>query len=153
MKNYIVLFLTLICFMSCIETTKSQDTKVKNTSMQNLQKTEEAQSIVQKILDIPGIQWMYHSEDKERVPIKILATNEISENLILTKFQKRVSVLSASEIKNTETKAFVALEYHKIDSDTLQFKLAYAVEGVVVNGKMILQNGTWNLLNYDVIEQ
>ncbi len=147
MKKSILITLAVIGLISCKEVNKSTTAKTEN------QKKSEAAIIVQKILDVPQIQWMYHPEIEGRIPVKVLETKQIKKGLHLTKFGKKVQILSASDLKNKKGKDCVFITYQQTTKDTLSFKLSYPLEGVAAHGKLIRKGNKWKVLNTAVSEK
>jgi len=147
MKNYIVLFLTTICITLCFETTKSQNLNAKIKS----QETIKTQVIVQKILDIPEIQWIYHPEIKNRIPVKLLETKKINKNIQLIKFNKKIIIISTTN-ENT-CKDCLKINYRTINKNTISVKMAYPIEGVTLSGKLLRVNKEWKLFFLSITER
>jgi hypothetical protein len=158
LNRIIGIILTILLLISCkssekTETEKDSESENKITQTE-LIKSESIQSelIVQKILDLPKLQWIYHPELKERLPVKVLETETIEKNFNLNKFKQKVRILSKSELENEGIKDFVIIDKIKIVKDTAEFKLSYKIEGAGCSGKFFKQNGEWKILDYSVWE-
>jgi len=111
-----------------------------------------SEELIQKILDLPKLQWMYQPEVKNRLPIKILATKGINKNQSLSKFEQKVRILTASELKEKDIKDYIVFDTLEIIGDTTNFKLHYAIEGVGCSGKLVREKGEWSVVDYTVWE-
>ena len=150
--------MTLFFLISCknsekIETENNSESKNKLTQTE-LIKSESNQNelIVQKILDLPKLQWIYHPELKERLPVKVLISELIDEKLGLNKFGQEVRIISSVELEKEGIKDYVEFQKLEFKRDTLEFGLTYDIEGVGSAGKFIRENGKWKILEYGVWE-
>ncbi len=146
MKISILIAVSIICFISC---KKNYRSTILN---QEKLKKDEISPIVQLIIDIPEIQWMYHPEIKDRLPIKILKTKQINELEGVTKFDEKVKLFSLSELTSKKLDDYLLITLNEKTKDTVTFKLLYAVEGIKVYGKLIKQDKNWKIRNTNVIE-
>ncbi len=145
----------LISCKSSEETKAGKNSKSENKLTQKeLIKSESNQTelIVQKILDLPKLQWIYHPELKERLPIKVLETKMIKKNFNLNKLGQKVKILSKLKLENERIKDFVIINKIKIEKDTAEFELSYKIEDASCSGKFFKQNGEWKILFYSVWE-
>jgi hypothetical protein len=103
MKKIVGVILIILVFISCKNTPKTiaenQSYSENSITQSELLKSESNQTelIAQKILDLPKLQWIYHPEVKERLPVKVLESELIDKNLNLIKFGQKVRILSMSE--------------------------------------------------------
>ena len=130
MNKFHLIFVLGILSISCKE-------KKGNMQQNSSIIITENEQIIQKILDIPSIQWIYHPKKEERLPIKILETKQIHKDVQLTKFDKKVRIISFLEMKNEKIDDVLLITYAFVDKDTISFKLLHHIEGVVVKGKLI----------------
>ncbi|NRD24924.1 hypothetical protein HNV10_16840 [Winogradskyella litoriviva] len=156
MNRIIGFILTLLLLISCKNSEIAEMGK-KSESENSITQTEliksnQTELIVQKILDLPKLQWIYHSELEERLPVKVLETEMIKKNFNLNKFGQKVRILSKSELENEGIKDFVIINKIKINKDTTEFGLSYKIEGAGCSGKFLRQNGEWKILDYSVWE-
>lgn len=158
MKKIVGILLTISLLFSCNNSHKNQ-AEINSESENKLTQTESIKSesnqtelIAQKILDLPKLQWIYHSEAKERLPVKLLESELIDKNLNLTKFGQKVRILSISELEKEGIKDYVIFDRLKIGKDTTDFKLSYRIEGAGCSGNFLKQNGEWKILDYSVWE-
>lgn len=114
--------------------------------------SNQTELILQKILDLPKLQWIYHPEAKERLPVKVLETEQIGKDLKLNKFGEKVRILSLSELEKEGIKDYIIINELKIRQDTTDFELSYKIEGAGCSGKFIKENGKWEILDYSVWE-
>lgn len=124
-----------------------------NSTTEQLKKEKsETEQLVQKILDLPKLQWIYHPEVKERLPVKILESKIIHKTFELNKFDNKVLILSPTEIQSKEIRDY--LEFHKliIHQSTAKFELSFKIEGAGASGEFIKENGVWKILDYSVWE-
>jgi len=158
MKKIVGILLIIFFLTSC---KNSQKTKAENESksektitQSELIKSESNQTelITQKILDLPKLQWIYHPELKERLPVKVLETELIKKNFNLNKFGQKVRILSLSELEKEGIKDYVIIDKIKIRKDTTDFKLSYKIEGAGCSGKFLKENRVWKILDYSVWE-
>lgn len=150
MKNYL-LILALIILISCKKDKKSQ-TSESDTKIEHAIKNDEAELLVQKILDLPNLQWIYHPELKERLPVKVLKTEQIDKSFNLNKFGQKVKILSSSELEKQKIQDYVVFEKLSIKGDTAVFRLYYKIEGAGAKGKLVRLNSEWKILDYSVWE-
>lgn len=141
-KSTLILF-GLLLLISCKANKKSgaAESKINETEL-----------IIQKILDLPKLQWIYHPESPERIPVKVLETAQIEKDLDLNKFGQRVRIMSRTELENEGIKDFVEFDRLTIKSDTANFGLHYKVEGAGCTGRLVKVNGEWIVLDYSVWE-
>ncbi len=83
MKKIVGILLIISLLISCKNSGK-KETENKSESENELTQTEliksesnQTELIVQQILDLPRLQWIYHPELKERLPVKVLETEHI----------------------------------------------------------------------------
>ena len=158
MKKIFGFLLTILLLISCKNSDKKQ-AENKSKSENELTQTELIKSesnhtelIAQKILDLPKIQWIYHPEAKERLPVKVLESELIDKNMNLTKFGQKVRILSISELEKEEIKDYVIFDRIEIGKDTIDFELSYRIEGAGCSGKFLKQNEEWKIFDYSVWE-
>ena len=149
MKKSLLILFGLLCFISCKENKNPDSSGSKPGQME---KTNETELVVQKILDLPDLQWVYHPELKERLPVKVLKTEQITEKLDLKKFGRKVSILSPEELEKEHITDYVSIQLD-FSNDTLKFDLEYKAEGAVASGKMVKKNGEWIVVDYSVAEE
>ncbi|WP_026977930.1 hypothetical protein [Flavobacterium tegetincola] len=158
MKKIVAILLMFLVFISCKNTPKSiaenQLYSETSTTQSELIKSESNQTelIVQKILDLPKLQWIFHPEVKERLPVKVLESELIEKNLNLNKFGQKVRILSMSELEKEGIKDYVVFDKIVIAKDTNEFELHYKIEGAGCNGKLLNENGKWKVIDYSVWE-
>ena len=158
MKKIVEILLMFLVFISCKDTPKSiaenQLYSENSTTQSELIKSESNQTelIVQKILDLPKLQWIFHPEVKERLPVKVLESELIEKNLNLNKFGQKVRILSMSELEKEGIKDYVVFDKIVIAKDTTEFELHYKIEGAGCNGKLLNENGKWKVIDYSVWE-
>ena len=158
MKKIVRIILIILVFISCKNTPKTiaenQSYSENSITQSELIKSESNQTelIAQKILDLPKLQWIYHPEVKERLPVKVLESELIDKNLNLIKFGQKVRILSMSELEKEGIKDFVIFDKIKIGKDTTDFELHYKIEGAGCSGKLLKENGEWKVINYSVWE-
>jgi len=150
--------LTILLLISCKNSEKTE-TKKNSESENELTQTEliksesnQTELIVQQILDLPKLQWIYHPELKERLPLKVLETEHIKKNFNLNKFGQKVRILTLEELDKEEIKDYVIFDILEIKTDTTDFKLFYKIEGASCRGKFLNDNGEWRILDYSVWE-
>ncbi|PKR80605.1 hypothetical protein CW751_09535 [Brumimicrobium salinarum] len=158
MNKIVGILLTILLLISC-KNSQKMETENKSESKNELTQTEliksesnQTELIVQKILDLPKLQWIFHPELKERLPVKVLETEMIEKNFNLKKFGQKVRILSKSELENEGIKDFVIIDKIKIEKDTAEFGLSYKIEGAGCSGKFFKQNGEWKIRDYSVWE-
>ncbi|WP_156099834.1 hypothetical protein [Cellulophaga lytica] len=158
MNRIVGIILAILLMISCKNSEKTE-TKKTSESENELTQTEliksesnQTELLVQKILDLPKLQWIYHPELKERLPVKVLETAMIEKSFNLNKFGQKVRILSKSELENEGIKDFVIIDKIKIKKDTAEFGLSYKIEGAGCIGKFFKQNGEWKIIDYSVWE-
>lgn len=158
MKKIFGFLLIILVLTSCknsekIETENNSESKNELTQTK-LIKSEfnRTELIAQKILDLPNLQWIYHSEVAERLPVKVLESELIEKGFDLNKFEQNVRIMSLTELEKEGIKDYV--EFHKLEfkTDTLEFEISYKIEGAGSAGKFINENGDWKILDYSVWE-
>lgn len=123
-----------------------------DSNFMEVKKTNEPELLIQEILDLEDLQWIYHPEIKERLPVKILASELINRNLNLKKFDQKVRILSLSEMEEEGIKDYLEFHILMIKSDTAEFDLSYKIEGASASGKFVKENGDWKIVDYLVLE-
>ena len=87
----------VLLLFSCEKTPKiTEENQSKNTTTITQPEIDQTELIVQKILDLPELQWIYHTEIKETLPVKVLESQTINKSLNLNKFGQKVIILSRS---------------------------------------------------------
>ncbi len=150
MRKAVLIILGFILLVSCTENRKSQSSWT-NTELGQA-KLNETELVIQKILDLPDLQWIYHPELKERIPVKVAENQKIVNVLNLTKFGQKVKILKLSELEKEGIKDFVLFDSLVIKDDTAEFKLHYKIEGVGSEGKLVRKDGEWIIYKYSVWE-
>ena len=140
--------MTILLLISCRDSEKTETEKTSESE----NKITQTELIVQKILDLPNLQWIYHPELKERLPVKVLETETIQRSFNLIKFGQKVRILSKLELENEGVKDFVIIDKIKIEKETAEFGLSYKIEGAGCSGKFFKQNGEWRIIDYSVWE-
>jgi hypothetical protein len=118
-----------------------------------IQKKKNIGTLVQGILDLPKLQWIYHPEAIERVPVKVLASALVTKELRLTKFEKPVLILTEDEIKSKKITDYVNFKRLEFKGDTVTFYLTYDIEGAFADGKLFWTQDKWVVKNYRVGER
>ena len=150
--------MTFLFLISCKnsgikETEKTSESENKLTQTESIKsESNQTELLVQKILDLPKLQWIYHPELKQRLPVKVLETATIEKGFNLNKFGQKVRILSKSELENEGIKDFVIIDKIKIEKDTAEFGLSYKIEGAGCSGKFFKQNEEWKIMDYSVWE-
>lgn len=135
--------------ISCDKKEKDQLTTMK---VETEKKGNEIEILVQDILDLPELQWIYHPEVKGRLPIKILESGLVTKELNLSKFNKEVLILTKEELEINKIPDYVFIEELFFVGDTVKFYLTYDVEGAFADGKFVRVQGKWTPLDYAVGE-
>lgn len=115
--------------------------------------SSEIQVLIQDILDLPKLQWIYHPEVADRLPVKLLQSGLVTKDLKLRKFDNDVLILTQNELVVNKMTDYVFVEKLLFKGDTLSFSLTYDVEGAFADGKFARINGKWTILNYEVGER
>jgi hypothetical protein len=154
----VVKFFACLCFFfleacSCNVKRTTMDSFAGNEKEDFLVENKLNQEIIQTLLDLPEWQWVYHSEIKERLPVKLLKSDKVSDSLKLKKYGQPVAILSKKILDSLQTKAYVHLKELKFFGDTVYFYLEYPAEGAVANGRIIKMNKRWVADKYSVTEQ
>jgi hypothetical protein len=97
----------------------SCDKKVTVDSTPQEKRVNEIQTLVQDILDLPRLQWIYHPEAKDRLPVKVLESGLVTRNLRLTKFDKDVLIMTKDELEKSKSLDYVNIEELFFKGDTL----------------------------------
>ena len=113
----------------------------------------ETEILIQDILDLPELQWIYHPEVKDRLPVKLLASGLVTKEMNLRKFDKDVLILTTEEVEMKKIPDYVFIEELFFVGDTVKFYLTYDVEGVFADGKFIRVQGKWKPLDCVVGER
>ena len=153
MKKIIGTILTILFLVSCknLEKPVTENSLIpENKQIQS--ESKQTESIVQKILDLPKLQWIYHPELEERLPVKVLETELIRKGFELNKFQQEVRIISQSELEKERILDYVIFHKLEIKNNTADFKLSYNIEGASCNGKLLKEKSNWTILNYSVWE-
>ncbi|MGM5471151.1 hypothetical protein ACS386_12805 [Flavobacteriaceae bacterium LMO-SS05] len=152
MNKIIGIILTFLLLISC-KNSEKRETENKLTQTE-LKKTESNQTelIVQKILDLPDLQWIYHPESKERLPVKLLESDLVKKTFNLNKFGQKVRILSLIELEKEGINDYVVIDKLEIKKDTTDFELSYKIEGAGSAGKFVQENGEWKVFDYSVWE-
>jgi hypothetical protein len=113
MKKIVGILLMVLVFISSKNTPKTiaenQSYSENSITQSKIIKSESSQTelIAQKILDLPKLQWIYHPEVKERLPVKVLESELIDKTLNLNKFGQKVRMFSMSELEEEGIKDYV----------------------------------------------
>lgn len=156
MNKFIEIILILICLTSCNEYKKTETEIENKTNIAQFELAEpdsvKTELIIQKILDLPKLQWIYHSENKKRLPVKVLETEFIKKTFNLYKFGHKVRISSQNEFENDGIKDYIVFEKLEIKEETTEFLLFYKIEGVHCRGKLLNNSGKLRVLQYSVFE-
>ena len=153
MKEIIGIIVAIIFLSSCTNTKKAENENKSDYENKITQlESNQTELILQKILDLPDLQWIYHSELKERLPVKILESKLIDKTYNLNKFEQKVKILSLAELKKEGIKDYIIFEKLEIKTDTIDFKLNYEIEGAGSSGKFVIKNEKWIIFEYSVWE-
>ena len=125
---------------------------LKTIVLAQTEKKNETELLIQKILDLPDLQWIYHSELTERLPVKLLETELIEKEITLNKFGQKIIIMSMLEFEKEGINDYVEFNKLIIQSDTAEFELSYKIEGVGSRGKLKKENGKWKIIEYSVWE-
>ncbi|MCZ8022834.1 MAG: hypothetical protein O9294_13795 [Cytophagales bacterium] len=117
-----------------------------------IQKQRDIGTLVQGILDLPRLQWIYHPEASERLPVKVLASGLVTKDLKLKKFDKPVLVLTKDELELKKIPDYVNFKKLEFKGDTVTFYLTYDIEGAFADGKLFWTGDKWVVRNYRVGE-
>ncbi len=109
-------------------------------------------ALIQKILDLPKLQWIYHPKFEGRLPVKILKTKLIRKNLNLNKFGRKVRIMSLRELEKKGILDYIIFDKLDIKNDTAYFELSYKIEGVGCSGRLSKETGEWTIIDYSVWE-
>jgi hypothetical protein len=118
-----------------------------------IQKEKEIGTLIQGILDLPKLQWIYHPEASERVPIKVMASGLVTKDLKLTKFDKPVLILTKDELQFKKIQDYIHFKKLEFKGDTVTFHLTYDIEGAFAVGKIFWAGDKWVVRNYRVGER
>jgi len=141
-KNIITILFGLITLVSC-QYRENEKTKGKKNDIEIL---------IQSILDLPDLQWIYHSEVNDRLPIKILESGLVTKDLSLNKFDKNVAILTKDELENRKLNDYIFIRELNFIGDTVKFYLTYDIEGAFAEGMFIKEYKKWIMLDYVVGE-
>ena len=117
------------------------------------QKQKDIAVLIQGILDLPKLQWIYHPEASERVPVKVLANGLVTKELKLTKFDKPVLLLTKEEIESKKITDYINFKRLELKGDTATFHLTYDIEGAFADGKLFRTQDKWVVKDYRVGER
>jgi hypothetical protein len=118
-----------------------------------IQKQKDIGALVQTILDLPELQWIYHPETTERVPVKVLTNGLVTKKLKLTKFDKPVLILTKDEIESKKITDYIDFKQIDFKGDTVTFHLTYDIEGAFADGKLFWSQDKWVIKDYRVGER
>ncbi|MCC3160612.1 hypothetical protein LJ737_25465 [Hymenobacter sp. 15J16-1T3B] len=113
----------------------------------------ERQQILQLLLDLPDLQGYYHAKLAQRLPVKLQVDAFATPGLRLRKFNHAVVLLTDQQLKQRRIRDYVRLGLLRQRQDTLDFRLGYAIEGVVAAGQLVRQPNGWRVGRYSVVEQ
>ncbi|RAK63558.1 hypothetical protein [Hymenobacter edaphi] len=113
----------------------------------------ERQQVLQLLLDLPDLQHFYHADLPGRLPVKLQTDAFVTPGLPLRKFHQPVLLLSARQLRQRGSRDYLHLGQLRRRQDTLDFRLSYAVEGVLAEGKLIRYANGWRVGRYSVVEQ
>jgi len=88
----------LIALFSCVTPKKEQLAPCTDLA--------ERETIIQKIMDLPNLQWVYHPEIEDRLPVKLLESDYVPKSLNLIKFQQSVQIISLRKILEGNSKHY-----------------------------------------------
>ncbi|PHS08596.1 MAG: hypothetical protein COA88_06430 [Kordia sp.] len=158
MKNIVGILLMIFLLTSCknsqkvkIEKKSDSENTITQSEFMKLELNQN-ELVIQSILDLPDLQWVYHPELKERLPIKILESGLIRKSFNLNKFGQKIRILLVSELEKEGIKDYLIFDKINIIKDTTDFELSYKVEGIGCSGKFVKENEEWKVLDYFVLE-
>lgn len=140
MQKHFVLLLFIITIYYC--------TNQKNQKIFNLS-NEDSTEIMQKIIDLPDLEYYYHVEIlNTRKPLVILKNNIIQNEYSLKKFNERVIFLTLTEIMAQKKDAYLEFSNFNISHDSVKVSFKYRCEGVGGYAIFMKKNSnTWNVIN------
>ena len=144
--------ITLAIVLTLLTSCDSKQTPKMSVKMDSIASSE-IQVLIQDILDLPKLQWIYHPEVADRLPVKLLQSGLVTKDLKLRKFDNDVLILTQNELVVNKMTDYVFVEKLLFKGDTLSFSLTYDVEGAFADGKFARINGKWTILNYEVGER
>ncbi|GAB3839951.1 hypothetical protein [Hymenobacter jeollabukensis] len=113
----------------------------------------ERQQVLQLLLDLPDLQHFYHADLPGRLPVKFQTDAFVTPGLPLRKFNQPVLLLSARQLRQRGSRDYLHLGPLRRRHDTLDFRLGYAIEGVLAEGTLIRHTNDWRVGRYSVVEQ
>jgi hypothetical protein len=145
--------LIIALFTACSSEGTKAVKEEKSTITAEVQvKQQTTEELIQKILDLPKWQWVYHPEVEGRLPVKMLKNDLVSDTLKLTKFNQRVQILPMEELVAQKTKAYIEIKVLKLRLDTVDFYIEFPTEGAFANGQFLTKNKEWVIGEYTVGE-
>jgi len=147
MKNFIV-FLGLLLLVSCKEAKKETAPK----SMDVIENSTDVEAIIQSILDLPELQQYFHADLPERLPLKLVQNEFVSDTLHLNKFDKKIRIASLASFEKDGVKDYLIIEELSIKNKSVSFSLKYPIEGVVAEGKLVKAAGEWSVRKHLIYE-
>ncbi|MEZ4795297.1 MAG: hypothetical protein R2773_07485 [Flavobacteriaceae bacterium] len=146
------IILTILLLVSCKDSEKNSESENQLTQTELIPESNQTELIVQKILDLPDLQWIYHPESKERLPVKVLESDLVEKTFNLNKFGQKVRILSLMELEKEGINDYVVIDKLEIKKDMTDFEISYKIEGAGSAGKFVKENGEWKVLDYSVWE-
>ena len=101
--------------------------------------------MTQLILDVPDFQKFLHPEVPERIPLKLMKTEMIIDQLKLRKFDQKVRLIDSLSIVNEGIDDYIQIKLEDIEKDSIIFGLYHKIEGAQMWGYLIKRNDIWNI--------
>ena len=99
MKISVSILVLTFTLVSCDKRESKENSQTTQPTKEVLTDNREIKNkIIQDILDLPKLQWIYRSEMPDRLPIKILKSEIVTKELKLKKFDKDVLILTKEEL-------------------------------------------------------
>jgi len=149
MRKLTFLVIGLLFTVSCKEQRSTDALKQDKLAVEM---PNESEIVLQKLLDLPKLQWVFHPEIAERLPIKILKNEFVPDSLKLLKFDENVRIAALPSFQKENIQDYILIKDLNIKKDTARFDLDYEIEGVSAKGTFIKISSEWVVQDYTISE-
>ena len=116
---------------------------------------EEIRSIIEQMLNIPGLDQYFHvEEESNRVPLVLEQTSKVRASSLkgLKKFDQEILILDRNEIDKQKFKNYLLIDKWFMQDGLLNIQLHYPIEGVFAIITFEKVNSEWQIRNQKISE-
>ena len=137
------IFLLLTVFLILSLSTNCFENKTQRTAKQGLERSDDLELVIQKIINDPNLDWEIKSDSNYYSPLTVLKNKYVNDDLKLTKSWTEVQLLTQAEIRQEKIEHYVEFLDLTLDNDTADFVFTLHFEGQAFLGELIRIDSVW----------